>query len=90
MKFLKVCRISLSEMNTIVISMTCISPDYVCYDILKDIVGKIKDGIVIEADVKYLSGAMDKIERMESYESYGTPFVVSEWCRFLTQCGVNT
>lgn len=66
------------------------SPDYVCYDILKDIVGKIKDGIVIEADVKYLSGAMDKIERMESYESYGTPFVVSEWCRFLTQCEVNT
>ena len=54
------------------------------------IVGKIKDGIEIEADVKYLSGAMDKIERMESYESYGTPFVVSEWCRFLTQCEVNT
>lgn len=54
------------------------------------IVGKIKDGIVIEADVKYLSGAMDKIERMESYESYGTPFVVSEWCRFMTQCEVNT
>lgn len=54
------------------------------------IVGKIKDRIVIEADVKYLSGAMDKIERMESYESYGTPFVVSEWCRFMTQCEVNT
>ena len=65
------------------------SPDYVCYDILKDIIGKIKDGIVTEADVKYLSGAMGKIEKMESCESYGTPFVVSEWCRFLTQCERN-
>ena len=65
------------------------SPDHVCYDILKDIIGKINDGIVTEADVEYLSGAMGKIEKMESYESYGTPFVVSEWCRFLTQCERN-
>ena len=61
------------------------SPDYVCYDILKDIIGKIKDGVVTETDVEYLSESMNKIERMESYESYGYPFVVSDWHRFLAQ-----
>ena len=61
------------------------SPDYVCYDILKDIIEKIKDGVVAETDVEYMSESMNKIERMESYESYGYPFVVSDWHLFLAQ-----
>jgi len=38
---------------------------------------------VAEANMKYLSEAMGKVLRMEAYEDYGSPFVISDWNRFL-------
>lgn len=63
------------------------SPDYDFDGILSDIIKKIENGVVAEADVRYLSEAMDKIARMEAYESYCIPSVVSDWQRFLAKRG---
>ncbi len=37
------------------------SPGYTCGDMLDAIVKKLKDGVVAESDLKYLSEAMDKV-----------------------------
>lgn len=58
------------------------SPDYTCGDMLDVIVRKVKEEVVAESDLKYLSEVMDKIAQMDAYEDYGCPFVISDWKRF--------
>ncbi|MCE9206524.1 hypothetical protein ACMSE5_22130 [Bacteroides thetaiotaomicron] len=57
------------------------SPDYTCGDMLDTIVRRVKEGVVTESDLKYLSEAMGEVERMDAYEDYGCPFVISDWNR---------
>lgn len=56
------------------------SPDYTCVNMLNAIIKKIKEEVVTEANMKYLSEAMDKVSRMEAYEDYG----ISELNTYLT------
>ena len=65
------------------------SPDYTCGDMLDVIVRKVKEEVVAESDLKYLSEVMDKIAQMDAYEDYGCPFVISDWKRFLRESSVG-
>lgn len=65
------------------------SPDYTCGDMLDAIIRKVKEGVVAESELKYLSEAMNKISRMEAYEDYGSPFVISDWNRFLRESSAD-
>lgn len=58
------------------------SPDYICKDMMDAIIDKIKEGSVTDSELQYLKNAMEKISKMEAYEDYGTPFVVSDWMAF--------
>lgn len=57
------------------------SPDYTCADMMRDIITKVKAGVVPEADRQYLSDMMDRIADMEAYDEYGSPFAISDWLR---------
>lgn len=64
------------------------SPDYICKDMMEAIIGKIKEGVVADSELQYLKNAMENISKMEAYESYGVPFVVSDWMAFCRKYNV--
>ena len=45
---------------------------------------RIEEGKVSEDELKSLSDAMSKIEKMEAYTDYGCPFAVQKWTRFIS------
>lgn len=59
------------------------SPDFICDTMMTMIINRIEKGRVLEDELKTLSDAMSKIEKMESYTDYGCPFAVQTWNRFI-------
>ena len=48
------------------------------------IINRIEKGRVQEDELKSLSDAMSKIEKMEAYTDYGCPFAVQTWNHFIS------
>ena len=59
------------------------SPDFICDTIMTMIINRIEKGKVSEGELKSLSDAMSKIEKMEAYTDYYCPFAVQTWNRFI-------
>ena len=60
------------------------SPDFICDTMMTMIINRIEEGKVSEDELKSLSDAMSKIEKMEAYTDYGCPFAVQKWTRFIS------
>ena len=58
------------------------SPDFICDTMMTMIINRIEKGRVHEDELKSLSDAMSKIEKMEAYTDYCCPFAVQTWNRF--------
>lgn len=58
------------------------SPDFICDTMMTMIINRIEKGRVQEDELKSLSDAMSKIEKMEAYTDYCCPFAVQTWNRF--------
>ena len=58
------------------------SPDYPCQYMMEAIISKIKDGAVSEEEQCKLAEGMERLKKMESYEQYGSPYVVMVWDEF--------
>lgn len=59
------------------------SPDFICDTMMTMIINRIEKGKVFGGELKLLSDAMSKIEKMEAYTEYGCPFAVQTWNRFI-------
>lgn len=53
------------------------SPDYVCQDMMKAVIGSIKNGNFPDAEKLRLKEGLEKLMRTEAYEDYGSPFALS-------------
>lgn len=60
------------------------SPDFICDTMMTIIINRIEKGKVSEGELKSLSEAISKIEKMEAYTDYCCPFTVQTWNRFLS------
>lgn len=60
------------------------SPDFICDTMMTMIINRIEKGKVSGGELKLLSDAMSKIEKMEAYTDYCCPFAVQTWNRFIS------
>ena len=60
------------------------SPDFICDTMMTMIINRIEKGKVSGGELKLLSNAMSKIEKMEAYTEYGCPFAVQTWNHFIS------
>lgn len=55
------------------------SPDYVCHDILKDIMKSISSGTFPNTTLTKLKDGMERLEKTEAWEEYGVPYALYVW-----------
>lgn len=58
------------------------SPDYVCQDMMKAVIAVIKRGDFPDEELQRLKDGLEKLERTEAYEDYGSPFALDMWEKF--------
>ena len=56
-------------------------PDYTCNDMMRYFIEKINGGTISDQAKQRLSAGIERIDKMEAYQDYGSPFCLSLWER---------
>ena len=58
------------------------SPDYICLDMMETVIATIKSGHFPDEELQRFKDGIEKLEKTEAYEDYGTPFALGAWEKF--------
>lgn len=59
------------------------SPDYICQEMLENIIKAINAGTFPDNCLKQLEEGMKRLEKTEAWEEYGIPYALYVWQKFL-------
>lgn len=58
------------------------SPDYVCQDMMEEIMNAIKSGNFPDKELQRLKDGLEKLKHAEAYEDFGVPYALDIWMKF--------